>query len=106
MATQQEQEEEKSKNYTSSLQLVDVHTGRLLTEMHTEEKVVSLAKVRKGDLLCVGYASDHFSSDQRSKKKSKLGKGMLQVLKVQRHSQTKAYRFLSVSNQSAFPAPV
>jgi len=57
-------------------------------------------------MICVGFASDHFSSRQRSKKKSKNVKGLLEVFKVQRHEQTKAYRFLSVSAKSPFPAPV
>ena len=62
----------------------------MLTEMRTEAKINSLAKIKisttengDSDLICIGFSSDHFSSQQRSKKKSKLGKGLLRVFKVQ-----------------------
>ena len=58
----------------------------MLTEMRTEAKINSLAKIEiddGNDLICIGFSSDHFSSQQRSKKKSKLGKGLLRVFKVQ-----------------------
>ena len=54
--------------------------------MRTEAKINSLAKIKineTNDLICIGFSSDHFSSQQRSKKKSKLGKGLLRVFKVQ-----------------------
>lgn len=71
--------------FTASLLLVDLYTGEILTETRTEAKINCLAKVQlttcnkksRQDLVCVGSSSDHFSSAQRSKKKSKLGKGVL-----------------------------